>query len=110
MLKNIACTERRSDGYYSFVITDTCFKERFCAASRNISNVRVLAGIIHIYKNRKLNIIPNLIASYIKCGAEAYVNDVLTNHYIASVKEYPSLQYNTLYYSILRYRLRNYLL
>lgn len=93
--------------WWKFTLEDTCFKETIFAKSGYLDSYEIVLQIIQIYKKKKLNVIPNLVAYYLLLNKEGYsiVGLIVEDHPYSVDATDKSIKYAKLYKSILKIRL-----
>jgi len=93
--------------WWRFNLEDTCFKETILSKSGYLDSCDIVLQLIQIYKKRKLNVLPNLVAYYLLLNKEGYsiVSLITEDHPYFIDKTDKSIMYYKLYRPLLKIRL-----
>jgi hypothetical protein len=108
MFTGIECISNRivaGKRFCAYQLYDTCSLhcKRFNAPSSHYNDANVAVSIITLYKNRKVNIIKNLVKFYEFLHSSGYdINHTLLIHAQIIDKLDPTIGYKSKYYDLLR--------
>lgn len=110
MFKTLSSVGQISVGgikWWGFNLEDTCFKETILSKSGYLDGSDIALQLIQIYKKRKLNVLPNLVAYYLLLSKEGYsiVSLITEEHPYFIDKTDKSIMYYKLYRPLLKIRL-----